>query len=156
MENHTLSPTRNLRPKIIFIIIYKGFKLPSLQTTKYKNTSKLVETKQLSIIKYKIRININTNQPTFRTPLCDKRRLLVLRSLCKIQLSWRWCTALNSWVIKHFTSPGNRKNTLYNNNYTLRELSVIYEISRFDILPGKKTCFLARIVSIRLLRSCST
>jgi hypothetical protein len=35
--------------------------------------------------------------------------LEVLRSLCRIQLSWRWATARSSCCMRHFTSPEGRK-----------------------------------------------
>lgn len=43
--------------------------------------------------------------PTFRMPLWLKSRFDVLRSLCRIQLSWRWATARRSCCMRHFTSP---------------------------------------------------
>jgi hypothetical protein len=34
----------------------------------------------------------------------------VLRSLCRIQLSWRWATARRSCCMRHFTSPEGKSN----------------------------------------------
>ena len=46
--------------------------------------------------------------PTFRMPWCESKRFDDLRSRCRIQLSWRWEMADNSWCIRHLTSPGKK------------------------------------------------
>lgn len=45
---------------------------------------------------------------TFKMPLWLSSRLEVFRSRWRIQLSWRWRTPLNSWIISVLTSPGQK------------------------------------------------
>lgn len=44
-------------------------------------------------------------------PLWLSSRLEVFRSRWRIQLSWRWRTPLNSWIISVLTSPGQETKT---------------------------------------------
>lgn len=64
--------------------------------------------------------------PTFNTPLWDNSKFDVFKSRCNIQLSCKCATARSNCCVKHFTSA------------------------------GKNDCFRCCIVSISVLKSCST
>ena len=62
------------------------------------------------IILHSLSNNQWTSSLTLRIPLLLSSKLDALRSLCRIQLSWRWATALRSWIIRVLISPTKQWN----------------------------------------------